>query len=195
MMLKKTAIATALSAAALMGVSQAQAADYVIDADGQHAFVQFKISHLGYSYILGSFEEFSGSFSYDPENLEDSTASLEVDVASLNSNHAERDKHIKSDDFLDVGEYPTATFTSTGFEPTGDNEGVLTGELTLHGETNEFEMPVTLVGEGKDPWGGYRAGFEGSTTLTLADYGIDMSDFPEVMHELELYVTFEGIRQ
>ncbi|MDZ7853123.1 MAG: YceI family protein [Halomonas sp.] len=194
-MLKKTAIATALSAAALMGVSQAQAADYVIDADGQHAFVQFKISHLGYSYILGSFEEFSGSFSYDPENLEDSTASLEVDVASLNSNHAERDKHIKSDDFLDVGEYPTATFTSTGFEPTGDNEGVLTGELTLHGETNEFEMPVTLVGEGKDPWGGYRAGFEGSTTLTLADYGIDMSDFPEVMHELELYVTFEGIRQ
>ncbi|SEK47117.1 YceI family protein [Halomonas daqiaonensis] len=195
-MIKKTAIATALSAAALVGVSQAQAADYVIDTeDGQHAFVQFKISHLGYSYILGSFEEFSGSFSYDPENLEASSASVEVDVASLSSNHAERDKHIKSDDFLDAGEYPTATFTSTGFEPSGDNEGVLSGELTLHGETNEIEMPVTLVGEGEDPWGSYRAGFEGSTTLTLADYGIDMSNFPEVMHELELYVTFEGIRQ
>ncbi|PRY71872.1 YceI family protein [Halomonas ventosae] len=195
-MIKKTAIATALSAVALVGVSQAQAADYAIDTDdGQHAFVQFKISHLGYSYILGSFEEFSGSFSYDPENPEASSASVEVEVASLNSNHAERDKHIKSDDFLDAGEYPTATFTSTGFEPTGDNEGVLTGDLTLHGETNEIEMPVTLVGEGEDPWGSYRAGFEGSTTLTLADYGIDMSDFPEVMHELELYVTFEGIRQ
>lgn len=195
-MIKKTAIATALSAAALVGVSQAQAADYVIDTeDGQHAFVQFKISHLGYSYILGSFEDFSGSFSYDPENLEASSASVEVEVASLNSNHAERDKHILSDDFLDAGEYPTATFTSTGFEPTGDNEGVLTGDLTLHGETNEIEMPVTLVGEGEDPWGGYRAGFEGSTPLTLADYGIDMSDFPEMMHELELYVTFEGIRQ
>ncbi|MDW7747785.1 YceI family protein [Halomonas sp.] len=195
-MIKKTAIATALSAAALVGVSQAQAADYVIDTeDGQHAFVQFKISHLGYSYILGSFEEFSGSFSYDPENLEASSASVEVEVASLNSNHAERDKHILSDDFLDAGEYPTASFTSIGFEPTGDNEGVLTGELTLHGETNEVEMPVTLLGEGEDPWGGYRAGFEGSTTLTLADYGIDMSDFPEMMHELELYVTFEGIRQ
>ncbi|WFM69939.1 YceI family protein [Halomonas sp. CKK8] len=194
-MIKKTALATALSAAALSGVSQAQAADYVIDTDGQHAFVQFKISHLGYSYILGSFEDFSGSFSYDPENLEASSASVEVEVASLNSNHAERDKHILSDDFLDAGEYPTATFTSTGFEPTGDNEGVLTGDLTLHGETNEIEMPVTLVGEGQDPWGGYRAGFEGSTPLTLADYGIDMSDFPEIMHELELYVTFEGIRQ
>lgn len=195
-MIKKTAIATALSATALVGVSQAQAADYVIDTeDGQHAFVQFKINHLGYSYILGSFEEFSGSFSYDPENLEASAASMEVEVASLNSNHAERDKHIKSDDFLDAGEYPTATFTSTAFEPTGDDEGVLTGELTLHGETNEIEMPVTLVGEGEDPWGGYRAGFEGSTTLALADYGIDMGDFPEMMHELELYVTFEGIRQ
>lgn len=194
-MIKKTAIATALSAAALMGVSHAQAANYAIDIDGQHAFVQFKISHLGFSYILGSFEEFSGSFSYDPENLDASSVSVDVDVASLNSNHAERDKHILSDDFLDAGQYPTATFASTGFEPTGDQQGVLTGELTLHGETNDFEMPVTLLGEGEDPWGGYRAGFEGTTTLVLADYGIDMSDFPEVMHELELYVTFEGIRQ
>ncbi|MDR9438379.1 MAG: YceI family protein [Halomonas sp.] len=194
-MIKKTAIATALSAAALVGVSQAQAADYAIDIDGQHAFIQFKISHLGYSYILGSFEAFSGNFRYDPENLEASSVNVEVEVASLNSNHAERDKHILSDDFLDAGQYPTASFTSTGFQPTGDNEGVLTGELTLHGETNEIEMPVTLLGKGEDPWGGYRAGFEGSTPLTLGDYGIDMSDFPEIMHELELYVTFEGIRQ
>lgn len=193
-MIKKTAIAAAL-AAALVPLTQAQAADYAIDSEGQHAFIQFKISHLGFSYILGSFEEFSGNFRYDPENLEDSAASLEVDVASLTSNHAERDKHIKSDDFLATGEYPTATFTSTGFTPSGENAGVLSGELTLHGETNEIEMPVTLLGEGEDPWGNYRAGFEGSTTLVLDDYGIDMSQFPEVMHELELYVTFEGIRQ
>ncbi|WP_299235406.1 YceI family protein [uncultured Halomonas sp.] len=194
-MFKKSVIAAALSATAVMGVSQAQAADYAIDSEGQHAFIQFKISHLGYSYILGNFEEFSGSFQYDPENLESASAQLEVQVASLNSNHAERDKHIKSDDFLNVGEYPTATFNSTGFEPSGEGEGVLTGELTLHGETREIEMPVTLLGEGEDPWGGYRAGFEGSTTLELADYGIDMGDFPEPMHELELYVTFEGVRQ
>jgi len=194
-MFKKTAIATARGATALMGVSQAQAADYVIDTDGQHAFVQFKVSHLGYSYILGSLEDFSGSFSYDPDNLEASSVNIDVEVASLNSNHAERDKHIKSDDFLDVAQYPTATFTSSDFSPTGDDAGVLTGELTMHGETNEIEMQVTLVGEGEDPWGGYRAGFEGSTLLTLADYGIDMSDFPEVMHDVELYVTFEGVRQ
>jgi len=194
-MFKKTAFASVIAAVALVPLSQAQAADYQIDTEGQHAFVQFKISHLGFSYILGSFEEFDGQFAYDPENLDASSAEIEVQVDSLTSNHAERDRHILSEDFLNAGEFPTATFSSTGFESTGENEGVLTGDLTLHGETQEIEMPVTLMGEGDDPWGNYRAGFEGSTTLTLSDYGIDMSDFPESMHELELYVTFEGIRQ
>ncbi|WP_339885067.1 YceI family protein [Vreelandella maris] len=194
-MFKKTAFASAIAAVALVPLSQAQAADYQIDTEGQHAFIQFKISHLGFSYILGSFEEFEGQFAYDPEDLDASSAEIEVQVDSLTSNHAERDRHILSGDFLNASEFPTATFTSTGFESTGDNEGVLTGDLTLHGETQEIEMSVTLMGEGDDPWGNYRAGFEGSTTLTLGDYGINMSDFPESMHELELYVTFEGIRQ
>ncbi|RDB42359.1 YceI family protein [Halomonas sp. DQ26W] len=193
--LNKTALVAALGAASFVGFSQAQADDYVIDTEGQHAFIQFKINHLGYSYILGNFEEFEGQFHYDPDNLEASSIQMEVQVNSLNSNHAERDRHFLSDDFLSAGDYPTATFVSTGFEPIGDNEGVITGDLTLKGETREIEMPVTLVGEGEDPWGNYRSGFEGSTMLTLEDYGIDMSDFPEVMHELELYLTFEGVRQ
>nr|WP_163502919.1 YceI family protein [Halomonas socia] len=194
-MLKKTALLTAIGAAALVPLSQVQADDYVIDIEGQHAFVQFKINHLGYSYILGTFRDFSGEFSYDPDDLEASSVALDVDVTSLDTNHAERDRHILSDDFLDADQYPEASFVSTGFEPGDDGEGVLSGELTLKGETREIEMPVTLMGEGEDPWGAYRAGFEGSTMLTLEDYGIDMSDFPESMHELELYVTFEGIRQ
>ncbi|MGP9568537.1 YceI family protein [Halomonas sp. AOP5-B2-8] len=194
-MFKKTAFASAIAALALVPLSQAQATDYQLDTEGQHAFVQFKISHLGFSYLLGSFEKFDGQFSYDSEDLDASSAEIEVQVDSLNSNHAERDRHILSGDFLNASEFPTATFTSTGFESTGEDEGVLTGDLTLHGETQEIEMPVTLLGEGDDPWGNSRAGFEGTTTLLLSDYGIDMSDFPEAMHEVELYVTFEGIRQ
>lgn len=194
-MFKKTVITAALSAAILVGVTQVQADDYVVDIEGQHAFIQFKINHLGYSYILGNFESFTGNFHFDPENLEAASVEMEVDVTSLNSNHAERDRHFLSDDFLSAGDYPTATFVSTGFEPSDDNEGVLTGDLTLKGETREIEMPVTLMGTGEDPWGNYRAGFEGSTILILDDFGIDMSNFPEVMHELELYVTFEGVRQ
>ncbi|MFW3614430.1 YceI family protein [Billgrantia antri] len=194
-MFKKTALAAAFGAVSLAVAGPVLADDYVVDTEGQHAFIQFKINHLGFSYILGNFEEFEGRFHYDPEDLEASSVEMEVQVDSLNTNHAERDKHFLSGDFLEADEYPTATFVSTGFTPNGEDEGVLTGDLTLHGETREIEMPVTLMGEGEDPWGGYRAGFEGSTTLTLADFGIDMSDFPEAMHELELYVTFEGVRQ
>lgn len=194
-MFKKTALATAFGAVSLVVAGSVLADDYVVDTEGQHAFIQFKINHLGFSYILGNFEEFEGRFHYDPEDLEASSVEMEVQVNSLNTNNAERDKHFLSGDFLDADEYPTATFVSTGFTPNGEDEGVLTGDLTLHGETREIEMPVTLMGEGEDPWGGYRAGFEGSTMLTLADFGIDMSDFPEAMHELELYVTFEGVRQ
>ena len=194
-MFKKTAIAAALSASALVSLSQAQAAEYVIDTEGQHAFVQFKISHLGYSYILGDFEEFSGSFNYDPDNVADSSVDVTVDVTSLDTNHAERDKHILSGDFLDASQYPEATFESTGFESTGEGQGKLTGDLTLHGVTNEVTLDVTHIGGGEDPWGNYRQGFEGATMLDLSNYDIDMSKFPPVMRELELYVTFEGIRQ
>lgn len=194
-MMKKTAIAAALSAGALVSMPQAQAAEYAIDTEGQHAFVQFKISHLGYSYILGNFEEFSGNFNYDPENVADSSVSVTVDVNSLDTNHAERDKHILSDDFLNASQYPEATFETTSFEPTGEGQGKLTGDLTLHGVTNEITMDVTHLGGGEDPWGNYRQGFEGSTMLSLSDYDIDMSKFPSVMHDLELYVVFEGIRQ
>lgn len=192
---KKAALATAVGAMSLSVASQVMADDYVMDTEYQHAYVQFKINHLGFSQLLGNFESFEGSFHYDADNLEASSVEMEVQVNSLNSNHAERDRHILSDDFLAADEFPTASFVSTGFESTGENEGVMTGDLTLKGETREIEMPVTLVGEGEDPWGNYRAGFEGSTTLVLEDFGIDLSAFPEVMHELELYVTFEGLRQ
>ncbi|MGC3873549.1 YceI family protein [Halomonas sp. GXIMD04776] len=193
-MFQKTMIAV-LAASSMLPLTQVQAADYIIDKEGQHAFIQFKISHLGFSYILGSFEDFSGNFSYDPDDLASSSVNVDVNVKSLNSNHAERDKHILNEDFLDASKYPTATFESTDFESTGEGEGKLTGELTLHGVTNEIIMDVTHIGGGEDPWGGYRDGFEGTTNLTLADYDIDMSKFPPVMRELELYVVFEGIRQ
>ncbi|MDW5377082.1 YceI family protein [Halomonas sp. HP20-15] len=193
-MLKKTAIAL-VSATTLLPLAAAQAADYKIDSENQHAFIQFKISHLGYSYILGTFDDFTGSFSYDPESPEDSSANVTVDVTSLDTAHAERDKHILSADFLNASEYPQATFKSTGFETTGEGEGELSGELTLHGQTQPITVDVEHIGGGEDPWGGYRQGFEGSTTLELADYGIDMSKFPEAMRQLELYMTFEGVRQ
>tara|TARA_B110000046_G_C12943939_1_gene377060 strand:- start:104 stop:691 length:588 start_codon:yes stop_codon:yes gene_type:complete len=189
-----TAITTsALTLASLFSVS-AQAADYKIDTAGAHAFVQFKIKHLGYSWLLGRFNTFDGGFSYDAAAPEKSEIEVIIDTASLDSNHADRDKHLKGSDFLDVKKFPKAVFKSTGFEVKDDNNAVVTGTFMLHGVKKTISFPVEKIGEGKDPWGGYRVGFEGKTTLKLADYGITYNLGPASAHvEIELYV--EGIRQ
>ncbi|WP_110654985.1 YceI family protein [Salinicola halimionae] len=195
-MLKKTALATLIAAASALPLAQAQAADYKIDTEGQHAFIQFKISHLGYSYILGSFKQFEGNFSYDSEAPDDASVDVTVNVDSLDSNHAERDKHIQSADFLNVSEYPQATFKSTSFDVDDDgDEAEMSGDLTIHGVTKPVTFEVDRIGGGDDPWGGFRQGFEATTELNLADFDIDMSQFPEPMHSVELYIVLEGVRQ
>ncbi len=148
------------------------ASDYVIDSEGGHAFIRFRISHLGYSWLVGRFNRFSGTFSYDESEPESAHISLEIDTASLDTNHAERDKHLRDEDFLHVEGFPSARFVSTGYQPTGEGVGVLRGELTLRGVTRTIDIQVKQVGAGMDPWGGYRMGFEGTTSITLADYGI-----------------------
>jgi len=189
-----TAVTTsALTLVSLFSVS-AQAADYKIDTEGAHAFVQFKIQHLGYSWLLGRFNTFDGGFSYDDAAPEKSAIEIVIETASLDSNHAERDKHLKGADFLNVKKFPKAAFKSTGFEVKDDNNAVVTGTFMLHGVKKTISFPVSKIGEGKDPWGGYRAGFEGKTTLKLADYGITYNLGPASANvEIHLYV--EGIRK
>ena len=183
---------TGLMIAGLALAACLHAADYRIDTKGAHASIHFKATHLGYSMLLGRFNDFSGSFSYDPENLEASTVSVKVDTTSLDSNHAERDKHLKSDDYVSADKYPVATFESTGVEDLGDGRFKLMGNLTLHGNTQPIVIDARKIGEGKDPWGGYRAGFAGTTTLVLEDFGIPgIGPTKEV--EMELHI--EGIRQ
>ena len=108
----------------------APAADYEIDA--AHSFIEFRIKHLGYSWLYGRFNRFSGEFSHDPADPSANRISVSIDPASVDTNHAERDKHLRNPDFLDVERYPDAGFESTGY--TGDAEsGILEGMLTLHG--------------------------------------------------------------
>ncbi|MDR2308694.1 MAG: YceI family protein [Paucimonas sp.] len=198
-MLKKTFAALALGTA-LLCAGQAMAAEYKIDKEGQHAFVDFKISHLGYSFITGTFKDWDGSFSWDPAKPEASKIDVTLKTASVDTNHAERDKHIKSKDFLDVGKYATATFKSTKVTPTGKNaEGQLTadvaGDLTLTGVTKPVVIKATFIGEGKDPWGGYRAGFEGKLDINRKDFAPKSMDLGPLSEKVELYFVFEGVQQ
>lgn len=177
-----------------LGSTHALADDYVIDTKGAHASINFKIPHLGYSWLVGRFNDFSGDFSYDPANVAASKISVTIDTGSIDSNHAERDKHLRGSDFLAVDKYPEATFVSTRVANIEEDEFDLVGNLTLRGVTKEITIEVEKVGEGKDPWGGYRVGFEGETELRLTDFGIDYNLGPaSQVVELELYI--EGIRK
>lgn len=195
--MKKFLLVTTVSLGLAGGVAHADdhSGTYAFDTEGAHQFITFKISHLGYSWLYGRFNDFDGEFVYDAENPENSSVSVIIDTASVDSNHAERDEHLRSDDFLHVGEYPQATFKSTRIVLDDDKgEADIIGELTLRGVTREVTLEAEMLGHGEDPWGGYRMGFEAETELRLKDFGIPMDLGPDAQ-TVELEISVEGIKQ
>lgn len=187
-------LAASLAFAAPIFYTEALAADYVIDTKGAHASINFKIQHLGYSWLTGRFDKFEGDFSYDDKNPGASKIKVDIDTTSLNSNHAERDKHLRSADFLDVGKFPTATFVSKAVTTKGDGKASITGDLTLHGVTKEVTIDAQYIGGGDDPWGGFRQGFTGTTRLSLSDFGM-VHDLGPKSKEVELTLNVEGVKK
>jgi len=187
-----TAIAVAAFASVLSAT--AMAADYVIDTKNAHASINFRIKHLGFSWIAGRFDKFSGTFSYDEKNPDAAKVAIKIDTASVDTNHAERDKHLRGADLLDTEMFPEATFESTSVKASGPDKATITGKLTLHGVTKDVTLDAERVGGGKDPWGGYREGFTATTTLKLADFAItrDLGPFSK---EVELRLDVEGVKQ
>jgi polyisoprenoid-binding protein YceI len=171
-----------------------QAEEYVIDTKNAHAFIQFRIQHLGYSWLYGRFNDFQGKFQYDEKHPDKTRVSVSLKTASIDTNHAERDKHLRSKDFFDVSKYPESKFVSTSYESTDSVNGVLKGNLTLHGVTKPITVKVTQIGAGPDPWGGFRRGFFGTTTITLADFGMTYNLGP-ASTTAELLLSLEGVRQ
>ncbi len=171
----------------------ANAAEYEIDIEGMHAFVQFRIVHLGYSVLAGRFNDFGGSFNWDKSNPGAASIKVDIKTASVDSNHAERDKHLRGEDFLDVEKYPTATFKSTRY--LGDiNGGKMDGILTLRGVSKPVTLDVKVIGEGDDPWGGYRAGFSATTKIRRADFGMKYNLGPAA-ETMDFDLFIEGVRK
>jgi polyisoprenoid-binding protein YceI len=182
--------------ASLAALATPAAADtYDFDIKGQHAFIDFRIKHLGYSWLLGRFDKFNGSFDFDEKNADASKVKVEIDMASINSNHAERDKHLRGPDFLDVAKFPTATFESTSVKGDG-TKAAITGKLTLHGVTKDVTINAERVGGGPDPWtkGSLRQGFTGTAKITLADFGIT-KDLGPASKDVELTLNVEGTKK
>ena len=167
------------------------AADFMIDPG--HSFVTFRIQHLGFSWLHGQFRDVSGQFTYDSDNPEASSISVRISAASLDTNHVERDKHLRSADFLDVENFKEIIFESTQYSGTGA-EGIMEGNLTLHGVTRLIKFKVSRIGQGKDPWSGYRAGFHGTYTLTRSNFGMQYN-LGKNSETIEVELSMEGIRQ
>jgi polyisoprenoid-binding protein YceI len=190
----RKSFAAAVLAGALIFSLPAAAAEYAFDKKGMHASVTWRIKHLGYSWMTGRFDNFDGTLSYDEAKPEASNVKVEIDVNSLSSNHAERDKHLRGPDYLDTAAFPKATFESTSITPSGDGKAKIAGKFTFRGVTKDITIDAEKVGSGPDPWGGERAGFTGTTQLTLADFAMKKQLGPA---SAIVYITLdvEGVKK
>ena len=177
----------------LFTTGAAVAADYTIDKQGQHAFVNFRIQHLGYSWLYGTFNDFDGSFTFDEKNPAADKVNVTINTNSVDTNHAERDKHLRSAEFLNVSKFPQATFASTDVKKAGDGLDI-TGNLTLNGVTKPVTLAAKLIGQGDDPWGGKRAGFEAEGKIRLKDFNIT-TDLGPASQEVDLIISVEGVQK
>lgn len=139
--------------------------------DPTHTTIGFTARHAMIAKVRGGFTEFSGSFTLDGANPAASSAELTIQAASFDTGNADRDAHVKGEEFLDVEKFPTLTFTSTAVAAKGD-DFVVTGDLTIHGVTKSVPVEFELVGVSVDPWGNTRIGFEGEAEISRKDFGL-----------------------
>ncbi|ATG16573.1 TPA: YceI family protein [Providencia alcalifaciens] len=190
-MLKKSILGLA-AGTLLLSAGSALAENYQFDKQGQHGFIEFRIQHLGYSWLYGSFKDFDGNFTYDAKDPAKDKVEVTIKTGSIDTNHAERDKHLRSPDFLNAAKFPEAKFVSTAVKKEGDKY-LVTGDFTLNGVTKPITLDAKLTGEGKDPWGGYRAGFEAKGNIKLKEFNIK-SDLGPKSQEVELMLSVEGVQ-
>ena len=147
--------------------------------DTTHSEIQFKVKHLVISTVTGSFKKFDAKMETEGEGFEGADITFEADIDSIDTNNADRDGHLKSDDFFNAEAFPKMTFESTSFEKKGDNEYKLTGNLTIRDITKEVTLDVEHGGTVDDPYGQTKAGFEITGTVNRKEFGLKWSAVTE----------------
>ncbi|WP_201518043.1 YceI family protein [Gulosibacter hominis] len=144
------------------------AGTYTIDPT--HTEISFSVRHLAISKVRGHFQTFAGTVEI-AEQIEDSTASATIDVASINTNQAQRDEHLRTSDFFNVEEFPEMTFKSTGVAVDG-GDLTINGDLTLRGVTKPVTLEAEFGGATVDGYGNTKVGFEATTKINRQDFGV-----------------------
>jgi polyisoprenoid-binding protein YceI len=169
-MMRKLTLAVASLALTAAVTSPVQAIDtYAIDKS--HSEVSFQVRHL-VTNTRGQFDDYTGTIKMDAANPANSSVEFTIQATSVNTFNENRDKHLRSPDFFEVEKHPTIAFKSSKVTKTGDNKYDVTGTFTMRGVSKEITLPVTFLGQVKDPWGNTKAGFETTTTINRKDYGI-----------------------
>ncbi len=191
----KRYLALSTAVAGLLGLiaaGPANAAEYAIDP--AHTQANFRINHMGFSTIWGRFNEESGVIVFDPDNVEASSVDIVIQTASVDTNHHDRDEHLRSPDFFNSAEFPEMTFKSTSITKTGENTGTMTGDLTLLGVTKPVTLDVVFNKVGTYPWDDSTevVGFSATTVIDRADFG--MTYGAEDGDNIEINIEAEGHR-
>ena len=184
-----------LVAALLLACSHAIAEPEAYRIDDSHSFANWSLRHVA-SKTSGTFSDITGKILIDRDNLANSSVEAKINMLSVNSSHAKRDKNIQKADFLDVEKFAEMTFVSKKIEAKSNTEGVMTGVLTMHGVAKEMTFPFKVLGFGIDPWGGNRTGFEAKTLLKASDFGFGWGIKPNapVGNDIEITLLIEGVK-
>jgi polyisoprenoid-binding protein YceI len=168
--------------------------------DRAHSSVEFKVRHMTISSVRGSFDDFTASFTYEPGKPETWQAEALIEAASINTGNNDRDNHLRSDDFLSVGDFPKITFKSTGVKIPEEQPAKLLGDLTIRGITKPVVLDLEIHGMIDDPYGNTRAGFTATGKINRQDFGLTWSKVLEtgglvVGDRVDITIEIEGILQ
>ena len=140
--------------------------------DPTHTRIGFLARHAMVTKVRGSFNEFEGTATVDGDNPAKSSVRVTIDAASIDTRNAQRDEHLRTNDFLALDQYPQITFVSTDIRQVDETTFEVTGDLTIKDVTNQVTVPFEFEGTSQDPFGNQRIGFDGSVTISRKDYGI-----------------------
>lgn len=190
-MFRKIAAIAAL-VAGLTFADAAAAAPVKYDFDKAHTQVFFAVSHLGFSFSQGRFNELDGHFVFDAENPAASSVEVAIKAASIDMGLERWDDHMKNADFLDVEKFPEITFKSTAIEVTGENTANITGDLTILGVTRPAVLATTMNKRGPHPMSGKDyIGFSATSTIQRSAFGMNYG-LPNVGDDVTIRIEVEG---
>jgi polyisoprenoid-binding protein YceI len=170
--------------------------------DATHTTAEFAVKHMMLTTVRGRITGVSGTITVDAANPNASTATVDLDLTTIDTGAEQRDAHLKSADFFDVAQFPTITFRSRRIEGATTKEGAsfrVIGDLTIHGTTREVTLDVTYEGRGRDPWGGERVSFSADTKIDRREFGLTWNAALEtggvlVSNDVKIHLDVQAVR-